>query len=71
MNQVIIGKDAEIICLERRYSGVIVDETKNMVHLKTKEGIKKFIKKNIALKIETMRIKGNEITKRPEERIKW
>ncbi len=54
--------------------GVIIDETKELITIKTTRGIKK-IKKNDARFIieennKRISIEGNIINKRPEERIK-
>jgi RNase P/RNase MRP subunit p29 len=70
-NRGIIGKAAEIIYQGKMFVGTISDETKNMVHLKTEKGNKKFIKSEIVLKIDGMPIDAKKISKRPEERIKW
>ena len=71
MNKRIIGKNAEVLSQGRRFIGTIIDESKNMIHLKTKEGNKRFIKTEVTLKIDETIINGKKITKRPEERIKW
>jgi RNase P/RNase MRP subunit p29 len=70
MKHELIGEKAEIKFNDKTYKGIIVDETKNMLSLKTKKQIKKFIKKTIEIKIKGKKIKGEKITKRPEERIK-
>ena len=71
MKQELIGKEA-IICLgDREIYGEIIDETKNMIHLKTSDNkIKQFIKNSIKIKIGNKTLNGKTIAKRPEERIK-
>ncbi len=65
MNVKVIGKNIQ---------GKIIDETKNMLVIKTKEGIKKIIKKNskmeFAIDNEKIAVEGNKLVARPEERIK-
>ena len=70
MKHELIGEKAEIEFNDKTYKGMIVNETKNMLSLKTKNQIKKFIKKTIEIKIKGKTIQGKKITKRPEERIK-
>jgi RNase P/RNase MRP subunit p29 len=65
-----IGKEAKIRYNGLDFSGTIIDETKNMVVLKTKEKNLKIIKKNAIIRIGNETIDGKDITKRPEERIK-
>lgn len=66
----LIGKSAEVDYNNKVFTGTIIDETKNMVHLETKNKIIKIIKKNAKFRIGNQTIIGNEITKRPEDRIK-
>ena len=70
MKHELIGEKAEITCNDKTYKGMIVDETKNMLSLETKNKIRKFIKKTIEIKINGKIIQGKKITKRPEERVK-
>ena len=70
MKHELIGEKAEITFNGKTHKGIIVDETKNMLSLETKNKIRKFIKKTIEIKIKEKIIKGNKITKRPEERVK-
>lgn len=55
-------------------SGLVVDETKSMLMIKTNKGVKKIIKKNsiFMFKIDDKKIKvdGKKIEKTPENRIK-
>ena len=54
--------------------GKIIDETKNVLTLDTKNGIKKVIKSQIKFKMETnnkkIEVNGKLITNRPEDRLK-
>jgi RNase P/RNase MRP subunit p29 len=68
--QEFIGKDAQITYNCRVFEGKVIDETKNMIVLKTEKKIIKIIKKNAIIKFGNERIDGKDITKRPEERIK-
>ena len=75
----LIGKSIEIIDSKNKANiglkGIIIDETRNTLQIKTKEGKKKMlIKEDITfvMKInnEEFMIKGDEIRVAPEERIK-
>ena len=66
----LIGLEVKIQYNKKTFEGIIVDETKNMIHLKTKKDIKKLIKKNLIIYTNDKKIKGSKIQKRPEERIK-
>lgn len=54
--------------------GKIIDETKNILTLETKKGIKKIIKSQIKFKMEAnnkkIEVNGKLITNRPEDRLK-
>ena len=50
--------------------GKIIDETKNMIIVKTEKGIKKLIKEQNKMKFGDIIIDGKELAARPEERIK-
>jgi len=65
-----IGKKAEVLYNTENFAGVIVNETKNMIWIETKNGVKKIIKKNAIIKFQDKKISGKKITKRPHERIK-
>jgi len=65
-----IGKKAEIHYNKKKYEGIIIDETKNMLRLETKDKAVWIIKRNAAIKIDQKNIDGKKITKRPEDRIK-
>ena len=72
----LIGLDVKIIESENRFNkgikGKIIDETKNMFIIKTKETIKKIIKSQCVFefKEKNMQINGKSLSTRPEERIK-
>ncbi len=73
----IIGKNIKILKSKNKSNngmkGKIIDETKNMLKIKTKNGeIKMLIKSNITFKMEgsDSEIHGEEIQLSPEERIK-
>ncbi|MBI2499268.1 ribonuclease P protein subunit [Candidatus Woesearchaeota archaeon] len=54
--------------------GKVIDETKNIVVIDTKKGIKKIIKNQVKMEInlkgKKVEIDGKELVGRPEERIK-
>ena len=67
-----IGMEAEVYGTETK--GKIIDETKNMISIKTHDGKrKKAVKKNSAFIFKTegkkVRIDGSVIASRPEDRI--
>ncbi|MBD3204601.1 hypothetical protein GF327_10000 [Candidatus Woesearchaeota archaeon] len=67
----LIGADAKIAFDNKNFKGKIIDETKNTISLKTPDNkIKKFIKKNIKIKLKNSIIDGKYITRRIEDRIK-
>jgi len=74
----LIGLNMKIIESENKFNkgikGKIIDETKNMFEIKTKETRKKIIKDQCVfefiIKGEKIQIDGKSLTKRPEERIK-
>jgi RNase P/RNase MRP subunit p29 len=66
----IVGKEAKIEIKDKVFEGKIILETKNMIQIKTAKGKKKIIKKNAVITINNIRIKGEKITKRTEDRIK-
>ena len=66
----IVGKEAKIQTKDKMFEGKIILETKNMIQLKTAQGKKTIIKKNAVITINGMKIKGEKITKRTEDRIK-
>ena len=70
MKQELIGRKVQIIFNNQEINGEIINETKNMVHLKTKTKIKKYVKNSIKIKIKDKIVNGKNISKRPAERIK-
>ena len=68
----LIGRNVKVI--GKNIQGAIIDETKNMLIIKTKESIKKIIKRNnkmeFAIDDEKIAIEGDKLVARPEERIK-
>lgn len=68
----LIGMNVKVI--GKNVGGKIIDETKNMFTIKTKEGIKKIIKKNNKMEFiiddRKIIVEGNKLVARPEERIK-
>ena len=65
-----IGKEAKITYSNITFKGIVVDETKNTLTIKTEKGKKSVIKQNSIIEIENKKINGKQITKRPEDRIK-
>lgn len=70
MKQELIGKNATITTNNKTFIGKIINETKNLIYLKTKTSTKKLLKTSSKIKITGQEIDGNTILKRPEERIK-
>ena len=66
----IVGKEAKIQTKDKMFEGTIILETKNMIQIKTAQGRKKIIKKNAEITINGIKIKGEKISKRTEDRIK-
>lgn len=50
--------------------GVVLEETKNTFLIKTPQGRKSVLKKDTTFEINKETINGNQINKRPEDRIK-
>ena len=57
---------------EKGIEGTIIDETKNIFTIETSKGIKKVTKENITilLKEKGLKIRGDLLVGRPEDRIK-
>ncbi|MBR9675771.1 ribonuclease P protein subunit [Candidatus Woesearchaeota archaeon] len=67
----LIGKHAVITTKNNQcFKGKIIDETKNTITIKTKDGNKMIIKTQSTIKIEEGVINGAKIAKRPEDRLK-
>jgi len=68
----LIGRNVKVI--GKNIQGIIIDETKNMMIIKTKGRIKKIIKKNNKMEFviddEKIAVEGHKLVARPEERIK-
>ena len=65
-----IGELVTIKTHNKIFTGIIIDETKNMFTIKVSEKTKKIIKKNTIIMIKDQKIFGDEVIKRPEDRIK-
>ncbi len=70
MKKEFIGEIVEITNQNKTFKGKIIDETKNLIYLKTKHSTKKLLKRSSKIKIKGQEIDGEDINKRPEERIK-
>lgn len=72
----LIGSEIKVIDSKNRANigidGKIIDETKNMIMLGTKKGVKKLIKEDVTIKLlkEGIIISGKLLVSRPEDRIK-
>ncbi len=70
----IIGKTIKVVESKNKSNvgmeGKVIDETKKTILVKTKKGQKKLLKSNITIMINHQKIKGQQLMKRPEERIK-
>lgn len=53
-----------------RIDGVIVDETRQMIHVRTQKGLKMIPKHGTVFEIDGHRISGDDVMFRPEDRIK-
>jgi RNase P/RNase MRP subunit p29 len=51
-------------------SGIVIDETKNTITLRTQDKEKKILKQGTTFTINNQTVQGENITKRLEERIK-
>lgn len=70
----IIGKTIKVVESKNLSNvgmeGKIIDETKKTIVVKTKKGEKRLLKSNIIFTINHKKIKGKNLLKRSEERIK-
>lgn len=74
----LIGRNIKIISSKNKgligKKGKIVDETKNMLLIKSDNKLKKLIKSQLTFRVKINKkifmIKGESITKRPEDRLK-
>jgi len=65
-----IGVDTTVHYNNKTFKGKIIDETKNTLTIKTKQGEKKILKTNANFEINGKLVEGKKVTKRPEDRIK-
>ena len=75
MNHVtLLGKKVEVIQSSNRYEigikGLVIEDTKNMIKIRTENGVKMLIKNNIILMVNDKKIDGNLLIGKEEERIK-
>lgn len=75
MNHIILlGKQVEVIQSSNRYEvgikGLVVEDTKNTIKVRTEKGVKILIKNSIILMINDKKIDGNSLIGKEEERIK-
>lgn len=70
----ILGKNIEIIQSSNRYEvgikGIVIEDTKNTIKIRTDNKVKTLTKKNIILIINDKKIDGNLLIGKEEERIK-
>ena len=75
MNHIILlGKLVEVIQSSNRsevgLKGIIIEDTKNTIKLRTEKGVKVLVKKNVILMINNKKIDCNSLIGKEEERIK-
>ncbi|NPV50478.1 MAG: hypothetical protein HPY60_04680 [Candidatus Methanofastidiosum sp.] len=75
MNHVtLLGKKVEVIQSSNRYEvgikGLVIEDTKNTIKIRTENGVKIVIKNNIILMVNDRKIDGNLLIGKEEERIK-
>ena len=68
LNHEFIGSKVKVI--NKKISGVIIDETKNTFQIRTDKGDKIIPKKNNEFKIHDIKINGKKIIQRPYDRLK-
>lgn len=74
--QELIGEEIIIVAAKNKSNlglqGIIVDETKSLIKVQVKNSIKALLKKTITFKIIRSGevVEGNDLLKRPEDRIK-
>ena len=70
----LIGRRARVLTATSKtyqnLEGVIIDETREMLRLRTEKGEKSLPKKCVVLEIDGQRLAGGDIRFRPEDRIK-
>jgi ribonuclease P protein subunit POP4 len=75
MNHIILlGKQVEVIQSSNRYEvgikGLVIEDTKNTIKVRTENVVKILIKNSIILMINDKKIDGNLLIGKEEERIK-
>jgi ribonuclease P protein subunit POP4 len=75
MNHItLLGKQIEVKQSSNRFEvgikGLVIEDTKNTIKVKTENGVKILIKNNIILMINNKKINGNLLIGKEEERIK-
>lgn len=75
MNHItLLGKQIEVKQSSNRFEvgikGLVIEDTKNTIKVKTENGVKILIKNNIILMINDRKIDGNLLIGKEEERIK-
>jgi len=70
----LLGKQVEVKQSSNRYEvgikGIVIEDTKNTIKVKTENGVKVLLKNNIILMINDRKIDGNLLIGKEEERIK-
>ena len=71
---ILLGKKVEVIQSSNRYEigikGLVIEDTKNTIKIRTENGVKIVIKNNIILMVNDRKIDGNLLIGKEEERIK-
>jgi ribonuclease P protein subunit POP4 len=71
---ILLGKKVEVIQSSNRYEigikGLVIEDTKNTIKIRTENGVKILIKNNIILMVNDRKIDGNLLIGKEEERIK-
>lgn len=70
----LIGQTVEVVSADNAslqgITGTVIDESKQMLAIETRQGIKKVIKDQVTLLVQGKKIPGTALAKRIEERIK-
>lgn len=74
----LIGLKVKVYNLDHRYlgSGIIIDETRNLIKVLINNSVKKFLKNSCLFHFilpnkKVVEIDGRNLIGRPEERLKW
>ncbi len=74
----LIGLRVRVYDIHRRYlcSGIIIDETRNLLRILVDNSLKSFLKSSCIFRFilpnkKIVEINGHDIIGRPEERLKW